>query len=87
MRRFAYLSVLIAAALAGCAQPSVVRSPVAPPPAPTPAPPAKPANALSAGVSPGPEIASLGLTSQHAQRALQAFRLSCPALQRRADTS
>ena len=87
MRRFAYLSVLIAAALAGCAQPSVVRPPVAPPPAPAPAPPAKPANALSAGVSPGPEIASLGLASQHAQRALQAFRLSCPALQRRADTS
>ncbi len=45
------------------------------------------ANAVSAGVIAGPAIVSLPITDTQAQRALAAFRLSCPSLMRRADTS
>lgn len=64
---------------------------------PTPAapgatlPPATPAqgatNAAQTGVVAGPAVNSLGLTREVATRALSAFRTSCPALQRRTDTS
>lgn len=67
----------------------------APPPvvAPTPpAPGARPATpasgtAISAGVVAGPDIATLPIGAEGAQRALAAFRLSCPALLRRTDRS
>ena len=64
-----------------------------PRPAPTPAP--KPpvstiaplATALSTGVVAGPDVASLSVTPDQAARGLIAFKLSCPALLRRADKS
>ncbi len=55
--------------------------------APAPPVPAGAARAAVAGLVPGPDIASLPITRQSAERALAAFRLSCPALQRRADAS
>ncbi len=77
--------------LAGCTTqrpPSVV--PIVPPtpvptPVPTPAPvPVPPANARLAGVSLATPAA---IDPYQAQRALGAFRISCPALVRRADRS
>lgn len=56
-------------------------------PAPAPAPTGAIANAATTGVVAGPEFASLPLTPTQAARALAAFRLSCPALVRRSDTS
>jgi membrane-bound lytic murein transglycosylase A len=56
-------------------------------PAPKPPERAAPATALEAGVRRGPGFASLGITSQSAARALGAFRISCPSLQRRTDAS
>lgn len=56
-------------------------------PLPAPAPPADAANARSAGVQPGRDIATLGLTPEGATRALVAFRISCPSAIRRADSS
>lgn len=56
-------------------------------PLPAPAPPADAANARSAGVQPGRDIATLGLTPEGATRALVAFRISCPSVIRRADSS
>ncbi|MGL4314787.1 MAG: MltA domain-containing protein, partial [Sphingomonas sp.] len=44
-------------------------------------------NAAAAGVTAGPPIADLGLDRAQAERALAAFRLSCPSLVRRADAS
>ena len=44
-------------------------------------------NAMSAGVMPGPAVASLGVTQDQAARALAAFRTSCPGLVRRNDPS
>jgi len=63
------------------------------PPAPQPAPaaqvpepaPAKPPTAALLGVSAGPAFPAIGETE--AARALQAFRISCPALLRRTDVS
>ncbi len=66
-----------------------VRQPVAATPiAPVPAisvPGAQ--TAATAGVAAGPPIASLPITEDQATRALAAFRLSCPSVMRRADTS
>ncbi|MFM6853665.1 MAG: murein transglycosylase A, partial [Sphingopyxis sp.] len=45
------------------------------------------ATARSTGVVAGPAVAELALTTQAATRALVAFRLSCPAVQRRTDLS
>lgn len=56
-------------------------------PLPAPAPPANAANARSAGVQAGRDVASLGFTPEGAARALAAFRISCPSVVRRADTS
>jgi membrane-bound lytic murein transglycosylase A len=44
-------------------------------------------NAVRAGVRAGPAIASLPIDSAKARGALAAFRLSCPSLVRRSDTS
>ena len=55
----------------------------------TPSAPAAPppANALAAGVSAGPSIASLRLGGADARGALAAFKASCPRLQARIDAS
>ena len=52
-----------------------------------PATPSKPSNAASSGIRPGPQFSTLQVTPASASAALTAFRLSCPGLQRRADTS
>ncbi len=57
------------------------------PPLPAPAPPAGATTAAEAGVILGPEYTELGIAPDRATAALKAFRLSCPALQRRADAS
>lgn len=74
-------SIAAALIVAGCV--SKPTPPVAPAPAPTPAP----TDALGAGILPGPALASLPVTDAQATRALQAFRISCPSLLRRRDTS
>jgi membrane-bound lytic murein transglycosylase A len=58
-----------------------------PPPTPTPTPPPGPANALDAGVRPGPRLETLNISPIAAARALAAFRISCPDVTRRADVS
>lgn len=68
------------------------RPPVEHPPRPEPmpqpsAPAAKPANAVQSGVQAGPAFTSLAVTADGARAALAAFRLSCPALERRTDQS
>ncbi|MFM7028510.1 MAG: murein transglycosylase A [Chakrabartia sp.] len=87
MRRRA-LFLILGLALAGCTthRPNAVPAP-APLPTPAPVAPAPAATAVEAGVAQGPDIAALGLDAAAATRALQAFRLSCPALMRRADSS
>jgi membrane-bound lytic murein transglycosylase A len=62
--------------------PATPYSPIAVPVLPTAA-----ATAIEAGVIAGPEFNELGVASEQATAALRAFRLSCPAVQRRADTS
>jgi membrane-bound lytic murein transglycosylase A len=47
----------------------------------------KPANALASGVKAGPPIETLAIPAGAAGAALTAFRLSCPALQKRSDAS
>lgn len=55
---------------------------------PMPAPVVMPKeNARSTGVRPGPPVTSLSITDRDARSALTAFRLSCPSLTRRTDTS
>ena len=54
---------------------------------PAPAPPVDAATAMAAGVVAGPAVAELGLTPANARVALGAFRISCPAVQRRTDAS
>lgn len=44
-------------------------------------------NAKSAGVLPGPDFASFGITKDSANRALATFRISCGSLQKRTDGS
>lgn len=56
-------------------------------PAPAPAVPAGATTALASGIVAGPAIARLPVTQEAAERALAAFRLSCPGLQRRTDSS
>lgn len=45
------------------------------------------ATAVGAGVAAGPDISALGLSAPNAAAALQAFRISCPSVQGRADSS
>jgi membrane-bound lytic murein transglycosylase A len=60
-------------------------TPNAPLAAPAPSPTA--ASAIESGVVAGPEYNELGVSADQAMAALQAFRLSCPSIQRRADAS
>jgi membrane-bound lytic murein transglycosylase A len=86
------LGAMLVLALASCAPKT------APPPAPAPAPPAAspapptpapkppgPATAVEAGVRAGPSLS--GVSIEQANRAYEAFRISCPALTKRADAS
>ncbi|NYT39274.1 murein transglycosylase A [Sphingomonas sp. R-74633] len=54
---------------------------------PAAAAPAGTANSKAAGLIPGPDFDTLPLSDDAAARALVAFRLSCPSLVRRTDTS
>lgn len=54
---------------------------------PTTPPPADAANARTQGVVAGPPIAKLEMGDAQARRALAAFRISCPSVQRRTDAS
>jgi len=58
--------------------------PVSPPPT---QPVDQQGTAIGAGVTRGPDIASLIPSGERSRAALQAFRLSCPSLMRRADQS
>src|SRR3546814_1077716 len=49
--------------------------------------PATSTTAVDAGIIAGPELNELGVSAERATAALKAFRLSCPSLLRRADTS
>jgi membrane-bound lytic murein transglycosylase A len=49
--------------------------------------PSTPRTAVESGLLPGPAFASFGINADAARAALVAFRLSCPALQRRSDQS
>ncbi len=75
-------------------RPSEPAGPAAQPIPATPRPPlaaaAIPADATTAatsGVLAGPDFATLGVSAPQATAALAAFRISCPSVQRRADTS
>ncbi|WP_213979813.1 murein transglycosylase A [Sphingomonas sp. dw_22] len=57
------------------------------PPAPAPAMPTGVTTAAGAGLLPGPAVDTLPITQQGAERALAAFRISCPTLQRRTDAT
>ncbi len=56
-------------------------------PLPALAVPATATTAATSGVLAGPEFAALGVAAPQATAALAAFRISCPSVQRRADTS
>ena len=77
------LVAVLAVLAAGC---TIIPEHV-PPPAPIVVPPPPPANALSAGVTAGPDIATLGLGAEDTRAALAAFRDSCPRLMHRGDSS
>lgn len=84
MARLKYLALFLSLGLAACAPH------LAGPAKPTSIPPvaaAKPMTALAAGVDAGPDFDSLTISPESAARALQAFRLSCGAVQKRADAS
>ena len=57
------------------------------PPLVVPPVPVDATSAITAGVAVGPDVASLGVSPERASAALTAFRISCPSVQRRADTS
>ena len=90
MRLFARAAALAALALlAACApRPRVPPAPPVPteipPPKPPPVVPPPPANAVAAGVA---LAEPRQFSEEQAARALQAFKLSCPVLSRRADKS
>ncbi len=52
-----------------------------------PAVPADATTAATSGVVAGPDFSTLGVTAEQATAALVAFRISCPSVQRRTDTS
>ncbi len=75
-------AIVLSAALAACAR-LIPEAHIPPAPPPLPAI----TSALMAGVTAGPTIASLGLTSADASGALASFRESCPRLLVRTDAS
>lgn len=80
--RLAASIALTTLALGACRMvPETAAPPVTAPPAPVAA------NALSAGLVPGPTIASLGIGASDASGALASFRESCPKLLSRDDAS
>jgi len=84
--RFAAVA-FAAVGLSSCAVVPHTR-PAAPAPVASRPPVAAPSgNALTAGVRPGPPVRELGLTQEGARAALAAFRISCPSLVKRADSS
>ena len=85
-RAFALISALLLAACAARPIPPTTVTPQPPIPTPvTPVTPPPPANARAAGVTPVPPAPTI--YDVWAQRALTAFRTSCPALVRRQDQS
>lgn len=64
-----------------------VSRPAAPVVAPKPVEVVKGPNAASTGVLAGPDLSTFGITEENAQRALEAFRISCRSVQRRTDNS
>lgn len=83
-------SLLAMVLLASCVPKERRPEPPLPPPAPpvaAPAPPAPamPPSAVLLGVSAGPALPAIG--EAEAARALEAFRISCPALTKRTDAS
>ena len=72
-------------ALASCAQRTVPPTPPVPPEVPEVPEPPKPQTAIEAGVTAGPTLAAL--TPADAEAAYAAFRISCPAVTKRADAS
>ena len=96
-RRIALGAVLLM--LASCAPRLVPPAPQPPPvppsaqptsaPTPTPTPPVPPppATAIAAGVRPGPAVTALEITDDAAQRAFEAFKISCSEAGRREDPS
>jgi membrane-bound lytic murein transglycosylase A len=85
-RAFALASALLLAACAAQpAPPPIVRPPTVTPAPTVPVTPPPPANALAAGVALVPPAATI--YDAWAERALTAFRTSCPALMRRQDQS
>jgi membrane-bound lytic murein transglycosylase A len=78
--RSTFVAISLGLALAGCRM--VPESGL-----PTPAPAPVAANALSAGLVPGPSVASLGIAAADAGAALGSFRESCPKLLARGDAS
>jgi membrane-bound lytic murein transglycosylase A len=80
-------SLLVAMMLLASCVPKQRPPAVQPPPLEHPAPPAevKPPTAAQLGVSAGPALPALG--EAEAARALDAFRISCPALVKRTDAS
>ena len=69
----------------GAAAQPIPATPRAPLPATTV--PADAATAAASGVIAGPDFTTLGVGAEQAAAALVAFRISCPSVQRRADTS
>ncbi len=84
MARPRFFSLLLPLALAACVGHVQTRPPA---PATPVLAPDKPKTARAAGVEAGPSFDSLAVPAEAAVRALQAFRLSCGALQRRTDGS
>ncbi|HEX9966007.1 MAG TPA: murein transglycosylase A [Allosphingosinicella sp.] len=84
-----FAAVLGMVVLASCVPKPQRPEPPAPQPAPaaqTPPPaPARPPTAALLGISAGPALPAIG--EAEAARALEAFRISCPALVKRADAS
>ena len=70
---------------AGAAAQPIPATPRAPLPAA--AVPVDATTAATSGLLAGPDFATLGVSAEQAAAALAAFRISCPSVQRRADTS
>ena len=83
LRKLAALGLIVG--LAGCVRLIPPTNMPVPVPAPTTTP--TPGTAALLGLSAGPSVASLGLAGTDARGALAAFRLSCPKLLARTDSS